>query len=128
MREAREDGRTLFLSSHILGEVESICDRVGVVRAGQLVDSGSLAELRHLSAYTVEAELARTVQTDGLPGVTGATLTQAEDGRYRLTCRAQPGTMDELLTALAAAGVHTLTSRPPTLEELFLGYYTEAAR
>ncbi|WHT15723.1 ABC transporter ATP-binding protein [Crossiella sp. CA-258035] len=128
VREAREDGRTLFLSSHILGEVESICDRVGVVRAGQLVDSGSLAELRHLSAYTVEAELARTVQTDGLPGVTGATLTQAEDGRYRLTCRAQPGTMDELLTALAAAGVHTLTSRPPTLEELFLGYYTEAAR
>ncbi|MCO1576083.1 ABC transporter ATP-binding protein [Crossiella sp. SN42] len=128
VREAREDGRTLFLSSHILGEVESICDRVGVVRAGELVDSGSLAELRHLSAYTVEAELARTVQTDGLPGVTGATLTQSEDGRYRLTCRAQPGAMDELLTALAAAGVHTLTSRPPTLEELFLGYYTEAGR
>ncbi|MBP2471331.1 ABC-2 type transport system ATP-binding protein [Crossiella equi] len=125
VREARAQGRTLFLSSHILGEVESICDRVGVLRAGKLVDHGTLDELRHLSAYTVRAELARPVELAGLPGVSDAELTDLGEGRHRLTCRAQPGRMDELLTALAGAGVHTLTSRPPTLEELFLGYYTE---
>jgi ABC-2 type transport system ATP-binding protein len=122
LEQARDDGRTALLSSHILGEVESVCDRVGIIRDGQLVEEGTLDELRHLSAYTVEAGLSRAPELDGVAGVTDVEVARAGD-RYRLRCRVTPEAMGPLLAALSRAGVRTLVSRPPSLEELFLRYY-----
>jgi ABC-2 type transport system ATP-binding protein len=124
--QARDEGRTVLLSSHILGEVESVCDRVGIIRDGRLVESGTLDELRHLSAYTVEAHVSERPELDRLPGVDEVQVT-AKDGGFRVRCRVEPDAMAPLLAALARAGVRTLVSRPPSLEELFLRYYDGAA-
>jgi ABC-2 type transport system ATP-binding protein len=122
---ARSEGRTVLLSSHILGEVESICDRVGIIRDGRLVETGTLDELRHLSAYTVEADTAQIPQLEGVPGVSDFQFTGDRDG-YRVSFRVTPEAMGAVLSALARAGVRTMTSRPPSLEELFLRYYEGA--
>jgi ABC-2 type transport system ATP-binding protein len=124
--QARDDGRTVLLSSHILGEVESVCDRVGIIRDGRLVEHGTLDELRHLSEYTVEAQVAERPDLDRLPGVGELSVT-AKDGGFQVRCRVEPDAMAPLLAALARAGVRTLVSRPPSLEELFLRYYDGAA-
>jgi ABC-2 type transport system ATP-binding protein len=124
--QARDDGRTVLLSSHILGEVESVCDRVGIIRDGRLVEHGTLDELRHLSEYTVEAQVAERPALDRLPGVGELSVT-AKDGGFQVRCRVEPDAMAPLLAALARAGVRTLVSRPPSLEELFLRYYDGAA-
>ncbi len=118
INEARERGQTVFLSSHILSEVEALCDRVGILRDGKLVEMGSLAEMRHLSALTVEATFAGTVPD--LSGVPGVTSVEA-DGRF-VRCQVQ-GPVEPLLKVLAAAGVTKLLSREPSLEELFLALY-----
>ena len=122
---ARDDGRTVLLSSHILGEVESICDRVGIIREGRLVESGTLDELRHLSEYTVDAEVGHPPELDGIAGVADVVVRPANGG-YRVRCRVHPEATADLLAALARAGVRTLLSRPPSLEELFLRYYDAA--
>jgi ABC-2 type transport system ATP-binding protein len=122
---ARDEGRSVLLSSHILGEVESTCDRVGIIRAGRLVETGTLDELRHLSEYTVDAEVTRPPELDGIAGVSDPTVRPANGG-YRVRCRVAPEATADLLAALARAGVRTLISRPPTLEELFLRYYYDA--
>ncbi len=116
--EARERGQTVFLSSHILSEVEALCDRVAIVRDGVLVESGTLAELRHLSALTVEATFDGTVpDLSRVPGVTGI----VRDGHLvRLQVQ---GDVEPLLRALGEAGVQRLLSREPSLEELFLAHY-----
>jgi polyether ionophore transport system ATP-binding protein len=116
--EARERGQTVFLSSHILSEVEALCDRVAILRAGRLVDVGSLAQMRHLSALTVEAEVDGTVPdlTD-VPGVSAVVV----DGN-RISCHVS-GSIEPLLSVFAAVGVRHLTSREPSLEELFLAHY-----
>ena len=119
---ARDEGRTVLLSSHILGEVESTCDRVGIIRAGRLVESGTLDELRHLSEYTVDAEVTGLPEVDGIAGVSDVAVHPANGG-YRVRCRVHPEATAGLLAALARAGVRTLISRPPSLEELFLRYY-----
>jgi ABC-2 type transport system ATP-binding protein len=119
---ARDEGRTVLLSSHILGEVESVCDRVGIIRDGRLVETGTLDELRHLSAYTVEAETARVPELEGVPGVSDLDFAAGRDG-FRVTFRVAPEAMAAVLPTLARAGVRTMTSRPPSLEELFLRYY-----
>jgi len=118
MAEARERGQTVFLSSHILSEVEAVCDRVAILRAGQLVDVGSLAEMRHLSALHVEAETAGPVpDLSSVPGLHAVEV----DGR-RLRCQVT-GPIEPLLSALAGAGVVRLVSHEPSLEELFLAHY-----
>jgi ABC-2 type transport system ATP-binding protein len=119
---ARDEGRTVLLSSHILGEVESTCDRVGIIREGRLVETGTLDELRHLSEYTVDAEVTRAPELHGIPGVADLSV-QPANGGYRVRCRVHPEATADLLAALARAGVRTLISRPPSLEELFLRYY-----
>ena len=116
--EAKANGQTVFLSSHILEEVEALCDRLAILRAGKLVELGTLAEMRHLSALTVEATF------DGAPPdvkhIKG--VSQAKITGHQLTCQVQ-GSIDPLLGALAAAHPKTLISREPSLEELFLSLY-----
>jgi polyether ionophore transport system ATP-binding protein len=118
--EARNRGQTVFLSSHILSEVEALCDRVGILRAGQLVEIGSLAEMRHLSTLSVDAEFDTT--PPDLSKVPGVTAVEVRGNRVR--CHVT-GSVEPLLTVLAAAGVHHLLSREPSLEELFLAHYGE---
>ena len=118
IEEAKERGQTVFLSSHILSEVEALCDQVGILRQGRLVDEGTLAELRHLSAQTVE------VTFDGpapeLPPLPGVHVQPAGPGALRFEVA---GSVRPLIAALADQPVATLTSREPSLEEIFLHHY-----
>jgi ABC-2 type transport system ATP-binding protein len=116
--EARGEGQSVFLSSHILSEVEALCDRVAILRAGELVEVGSLSEMRHLSALTVEATFDRP--PPDLSRVPGVTAVRVDGDRVRLQVQ---GSVEPLLKVLAAAGVHELLSREPSLEELFLAHY-----
>lgn len=116
---ARGRGQTVFLSSHILGEVEALCDRVVILRDGLVVEDGALADLRHLSALTVEAVLPDGASPD-LSGVPGVVSVQADGNRIH--CRVT-GTIAPLLAVLAEAGATRLVSREPSLEELFLAHY-----
>jgi ABC-2 type transport system ATP-binding protein len=116
--EAKERGQTVFLSSHILSEVEALCDRVGILRNGILVDMGTLAEMRHLSSLNVEATFDGSVpDLTRVPGVNAVHV----DGRV-VRCQVQ-GAVEPLLKVLANSGVHELLSREPSLEELFLAHY-----
>jgi ABC-2 type transport system ATP-binding protein len=118
VHEARAAGQTVFLSSHVLSEVEALCDRVAILRAGRLVEVGTLAQLRHLSAVTVEATFdGAPPDVTGVRGVRGVAVT----GQH-LACQVT-GPIDELLVVLAAARPRTLLSREPSLEELFLQHY-----
>ncbi|MER5735577.1 ABC transporter ATP-binding protein [Streptomyces sp. NPDC002262] len=121
VREARDRGRTVLLSSHILSEVETLCDRVSIVRKGRTVESGSLAQLRHLTRTSVTAELAGA--PEGLDRLTGVHDLHVEGRRVRL--QVDTDKLDPVLAALLAAGVRSLTSTPPTLEELFLRHYAD---
>jgi polyether ionophore transport system ATP-binding protein len=122
--EERRDGRTVLLSSHVLSEVEALCDRVSIIRAGRTVESGTLAELRHLTRTSLTAELERPpAALADLPGVHAVTL----DGA-RLRCEVDAAALDAVLGELARCGVRSLVSQPPTLEELFLRHYGAAAR
>ena len=118
VQEARKRGQTVFLSSHILSEVEALCDRVGILMAGRLVDQGTLAELRHLSAQTVEVTFDGPAPAiDGLEGVT-VSSTDGNTLQFEVT-----GPIRPLLAALADKPVVALTSREPSLEEIFLHHY-----
>ena len=122
--EERARGRTILLSSHILSEVEALCDRVTIIRAGRTVESGTLAEMRHLTRTSIQAELASSV--DGLAALRGVHDLVADpgaDGGSRVRCEVDSDALEDALRLLVAAGVRTLTSQPPTLEELFLRQY-----
>lgn len=116
--EARERGQAVFLSSHILSEVEALSDRVAILRAGELVDVGTLAEMRHLSSLSVDATFDTT--PPDLSRVPGVTAVEVQGARVR--CQVI-GSVEPLLSVLAASGVHQLLSREPSLEELFLAHY-----
>ena len=116
--ESRQRGQTVFLSSHILSEVEAVCDRIAILRAGRLVEVGTLADMRHLSALQVESELDGTVPD--LSVVPGVSAVEVDGNRVR--CQVS-GPVEPLLQVLAAAGVRHLLSREPSLEELFLAHY-----
>jgi polyether ionophore transport system ATP-binding protein len=118
VREAKERGQTVFLSSHILSEVEALCDRVGILRAGRLVEQGTLAELRHLSAQTLEVTFAGAPPE--LPPIPGVHVASAGANALRLQVTGQVG---PLLNELARRPVVSLTSREPSLEEIFLHHY-----
>jgi ABC-2 type transport system ATP-binding protein len=120
--QARERGQAVFLSSHVLSEVEALCDRVVILRDGRVAEAGTLSEMRHLSAVTVEATFTGEIpDLSGVPGVSGV-VTDGHSLRCQVTGPVQP-----LLAALADAGVTRLLSREPSLEELFLGYYGQSA-
>ena len=116
----RHVGRTVLLSSHILAEAEALADRVTIIRAGRSVETGTLADLRHLTRTTIDAELDGPIAADSLPGVHDAVI----DGT-KLRCEVDNAVLTEILRRLAATGVRTLTCRPPTLEELFLRHYED---
>ena len=116
--EAKSNGQTVFLSSHILSEVEALCDRVAILRAGKLAEIGTLAEMRHLSALTVEAVFdGKPPTVDRIAGVDNIRVTG-----HQLSCQVR-GPIAELLSVLAAAKPRALLSREPSLEELFLSIY-----
>jgi ABC-2 type transport system ATP-binding protein len=117
--EERQHGRTVLLSSHILAEAEALSDRVTIIRDGRTVETGTLAQMRHLSRDLIDAETAGPVRLDGLPGVHDLVT----DG-LRVRCEVDQVALDEVLGRLHQAGVRTLTCRPPTLEELFLRHYS----
>jgi ABC-2 type transport system ATP-binding protein len=118
VHEAKERGQSVFLSSHILSEVEALCDRVGILRSGRLVEMGTLAQMRHLSSLTVEATFETTVPD--LTAVPGVSAVRVEGQVVR--CQVL-GSVEPLLQVLATAGVRELLSREPSLEELFLAHY-----
>ncbi|MFD7399912.1 ATP-binding cassette domain-containing protein [Streptomyces virginiae] len=121
--EARAAGRTILLSSHILSEVETLCDRVSIIRKGRTVETGTLAELRHLTRTSISAELAGP--PNGLAHLPGVYDVQVQGHTVRL--QADTDKLDAVLRSLTGSGVRSLTSTPPTLEELFLRHYTEEA-
>ncbi|MCX2947767.1 ABC transporter ATP-binding protein [Lentzea sp. NEAU-D7] len=122
INDERRRGRTVLLSSHILAEVEALCDRVSIIRNGHIVETGTLAELRHLTRTSISAELAGP--PDGLVDLAGVHDLVAEGNRVRFEVDSDE--LDPVLRHLVSTGVRTLTSQPPTLEELFLRHYEDA--
>jgi ABC-2 type transport system ATP-binding protein len=117
--ELRGRGRTVLLSSHILSEAEALSDRVSIIRAGKVVETGRLSELRHLQRLTISAETEHELHgIDDVPGLHDVSY----DGNH-LRCTVSPEHLGELLSHLTAAGIRTLESHPPTLEQLFLEHY-----
>ncbi len=119
--ELKADGATVLLSSHILAEAEALSDRISIIRAGRVVQSGTLAELRHLTRTTVIAETERPAT--GIADVPG--VHEPELHGDRVTFDVDSDHLDAALTALTALGVRSLAAHPPTLEELFLRQYGE---
>jgi ABC-2 type transport system ATP-binding protein len=118
VKEERREGRTVLLSSHLLAEAEALADRVTIVRDGKTVETGTLAEMRHLTRISVEAELAAPVALDGVPGVHELSVTGTT-----VRCQVDRAALDEVVGRLHRAGIRSLTCRPPALEELFLRHY-----
>ncbi|MDX3188669.1 ABC transporter ATP-binding protein [Streptomyces sp. MN03-5084-2B] len=123
IQEEREQGRTVLLSSHILAEVEALCDKVSIIRNGRTVESGTLAELRHLTRTSITAELAGP--PNGLAKLANIHDLKVEGNRVRFDVETR--SLDEALRRLTEVGVRSLVSQPPTLEELFLRHYTTEA-
>ncbi|MFK0246666.1 ATP-binding cassette domain-containing protein [Amycolatopsis azurea] len=123
IQEEREQGRTVLLSSHILAEVEALCDKVSIIRNGHTVETGTLAELRHLTRTSISAELAGP--PNGLTRLANIHDLKVEGNRVRFDVETR--SLDEALRQLTEVGVRSLTSQPPTLEELFLRHYTAEA-
>jgi ABC-2 type transport system ATP-binding protein len=121
IEEDRQRGRTVLLSSHILAEVEALCDRVTIIRRGRTVESGTLDELRHLTRTSISAELA-TLPT-GLAELQGVHNLQVDGTRVRF--EVDTAALDAALRHLTQFGVRSMISQPPTLEELFLRHYRD---
>lgn len=122
VRRLTGNGATVLLSSHVLAEVEALCDRVSIIRAGRTVESGSLSDLRHLARTTVTVETVRPLT--GVAELPGVHEVRAVDGRVRL--EVEPEHLDALLAHLIRFEVRALMSAPPTVEELFLRHYDGA--
>jgi ABC-2 type transport system ATP-binding protein len=119
INQMKAEGRTVLLSSHILAQVEKLADRVSIIRLGRIVQSGTLAEMRHLTRTTVEADTA--VPVTGLEQVAGVHNLVVGDGRVRFAV--DGAHLDAAIRQVSAAGIRSLTSHPPTLEELMLRHY-----
>jgi ABC-2 type transport system ATP-binding protein len=119
IEEITHDGRTVLLSSHILAEVEALCDRVSIIRLGRTVETGTLTGLRHLTRTSISVETERPI--DGLTTLPGVHDPDVDGRRARFDV--DTARLDEALRYLTGLGVRSLTSQPPTLEELFLRHY-----
>jgi ABC-2 type transport system ATP-binding protein len=121
IEEEKRRGRTVLLSSHILAEVEALCDRVTIIRLGRTVETGTLAEMRHLTRTSIMADLAGP--PDGLRTLAGVHDLRLDGTRVR--CEVDTDQLDAALRQLTSVGVRSLVSQPPTLEELFLRHYQD---
>lgn len=125
VREAKATGTSVLLSSHILSEVEKVCDTVTIIRNGRAVESGTLADLRHLTRSGV------TAVVDGDPSALGAMdgvhdlRSTPDDVGTRVTFTVDSTEMGRILPVISALGVHSFTAAPPSLEELFMRHYGE---
>lgn len=117
--EARDRGQAVFLSSHILSEVEALCDRVGILRGGRLVDEGALGDLRHLAAQTMEVTFGGAVPA--LEAIPGVQVVAADGPTLRLEVSGEA--MPSLMARIGGYEVRHLTAREPSLEEIFLHHY-----
>src|SRR5262245_35870597 len=119
IREVKAQGRTVLLSSHILAEVEALCDRLSIIRLGRTEQSGTLEEMRKLTRTSITAELATSANgLADLPGVHGLTVQGS-----RVSCDGDSDHLDGAVRRLGELGVRSLVCHPPTLEELFLRHY-----
>ncbi|EWM13774.1 ABC transporter ATP-binding protein [Kutzneria sp. 744] len=119
----RQDGRTVLLSSHVLAEVEALCDRVSIIRNGKTVESGTLAELRHLTRTSITAELGSPLS--GVDTMAGVHDYSAQGNKVQF--EVDTAELDAVLRKLTEFGVRSLISQPPTLEQLFLRHYEVSA-
>ena len=119
IRARRDEGRTVLLSSHILGEVEKLCDSVTIIRAGRDVEHGTMSELRHLTRSAVAGTVAADAQ--GLASVPGVHDLAVDGGKFRF--QVEDHNLDDVLRVLPDMGVQNLTITPPSLEDLFLRHY-----
>ena len=119
VREISAEGKTILLSSHVMSEVEQLCDKVSIIRKGVIIESGSLAEMRHFTRSEVHATLQNPVRGLGDHDGVHNLKTDGSEVRFQVDASA----LDDVLTQLAVAGIKTLTCEPPSLEELFLRYY-----
>ncbi len=117
--EATAEGRTVLLSSHILAEVEKLCDRVTIIRQGRTVQTGTLDEMRHLTRTSIAVATDRPIT--GLDTIDGVHDVAVDDGQVRFDVDA--GALDGTIRHLSSFGIRSLVSQPPTLEELFLRHY-----
>jgi ABC-2 type transport system ATP-binding protein len=124
VQEKRRGDRTVLLSSHILAEVEALCDRLTIIRDGRTVETGTLADLRHLTRTSIQAELAGPV--DGLATLTGVHGLRTDNGKVFFDVDTEA--LEPALQSLVKVGVKSLVSQPPSLEELFLRQYERAER
>jgi ABC-2 type transport system ATP-binding protein len=119
LEEKRRGDRTVLLSSHILAEVEALCDRLTIIREGRAVETGTLADMRHLTRTSIQAELAGP--PDGLATMPGVHDFQLDHGKVRFDV--DTDSLEPALRTLVQVGVKSLVSQPPSLEELFLRQY-----
>jgi ABC-2 type transport system ATP-binding protein len=125
-REARDAGATIFLSSHILSEVEHTCDRVGIIRSGRLVKVADLDEIHRIRLHRLEIEFAPDTEVPEAAIRSAAGVEDVVVSDHRVTCTVR-GAFDPLLKALDASTVTNLVSHEPSLEEVFLTYYQHDA-
>ncbi len=132
VKERRDDGVTVLLSSHILGEVEALADRVSIIRAGRRVSTGTLADLRRHTSTRVHAVLEQRPDLQGLTGLSDVSLAAPSGNvaaaRTELHCHVEATDTNDLVGRLHQAGIHTLTMTPPSLDDLFLSEYSEQGR
>jgi ABC-2 type transport system ATP-binding protein len=121
IKRLKNEGKTVLLSSHILAEVEALCDQITIIRTGKVVESGSLEELRHLTRTTIKVSASKPLDTlDKLPGLHDLKI----EDKYS-EFKVEPKYLNSTLSKLAEVGVEAITSHPPTLEELFMGHYQD---
>lgn len=123
VRELQQEGKAVLLSSHILAEVEELCDRVSIIKEGKIIESGTLEELRHLTRISITAETKETVAS--LAERSDVHQWKADGSKVRFYVDAEG--LAPVMQELSAAGVVSLESRPPTLEEIFLRHYESKA-
>jgi ABC-2 type transport system ATP-binding protein len=121
INEERSAERTVLLSSHVLSEVEALCDRVSIIREGRTIESGTLAQLRHLTRTSIEAEI--TGNPSDLSVLSGMHALRVDD--HRVSFEVDADHLGAALAQLSQLGVNSLVSHPPTLEELFLRHYRQ---
>lgn len=125
VREAVDAGATVLLSSHIMGEVEALADRVSIIRDGRTVSSGTLAELRRHTTTEIHAVTDTEPHgLEGVDGVDGLRINGADGDRSEVRCHVPASRLGEVTGILHAAGIHTLTATPPSLDDLFLDAYS----